>query len=343
MQLSEHDLKQLDEETIRSLQAEKLRTLSLKLLADLKEARDRLNQSPDNSSRPPSSRAPWEGADTEPQDDGRGRRRRTARGRARRRGRGANERSVNRAGRQKGLGAGTDKAHEKESGQAGKAQGAPGYGRTVELAVTAERTHRPHECALCAQSLPPDAPQQAYTGRYEIDITPPSSGAPGLELTHTLHRYVECQCGCGHWTRAEPGRCAGRRGLDGGADRVAPGRPRSGEPDLRPEPAPAPVRAHASGSSCTTGSKWTLCTATINQCIHEAGRAVEPVVTERDRGGGTPGGTGVRRRDRLERARDALMAVGVHLRHGEPVRGGPAYPGGGCARARRAVRPLADE
>ena len=70
MQLSEHDLKQLDEETIRSLQAGALCTLSLKLLADLKEARDRLNQSPDNSSRPPSSRAPWEGADTEPQDDG---------------------------------------------------------------------------------------------------------------------------------------------------------------------------------------------------------------------------------------------------------------------------------
>jgi hypothetical protein len=40
MQLSKHDLKQLDEETIRSLQADSLRTLSLKLLADLKEAHD---------------------------------------------------------------------------------------------------------------------------------------------------------------------------------------------------------------------------------------------------------------------------------------------------------------
>ena len=70
MQLSEHDLKQLDEETIRSLAAENLCTLSLKLLADLKEARDRLNQSPDNSSRPPSSRAPWERASSDAQDDG---------------------------------------------------------------------------------------------------------------------------------------------------------------------------------------------------------------------------------------------------------------------------------
>ena len=70
MKLSEHDLKQFDDETIRSLPAEILRTLSSKLLADLKEARDRLNQSPDNSSRPPSNRAPWERADSEPQDGG---------------------------------------------------------------------------------------------------------------------------------------------------------------------------------------------------------------------------------------------------------------------------------
>ena len=32
----------------------------MRLLADLREARKRLNQGPTNSSRPPSSRAPWE-------------------------------------------------------------------------------------------------------------------------------------------------------------------------------------------------------------------------------------------------------------------------------------------
>jgi hypothetical protein len=49
MQLNDHDLKQLDEERVRSLTVESLCILSLKLLADLKEARDRLNQSPENS------------------------------------------------------------------------------------------------------------------------------------------------------------------------------------------------------------------------------------------------------------------------------------------------------
>ena len=43
--------------------------LCLKLLADTKEKTERLNQNPSNSSRPPSTRAPWEKA-TETSRDG---------------------------------------------------------------------------------------------------------------------------------------------------------------------------------------------------------------------------------------------------------------------------------
>ncbi len=57
MHLNDHCLRQLDEAYIQSLDPEALRGLSLRLLADLKEARDRLNQGPENSSRPPSSAA----------------------------------------------------------------------------------------------------------------------------------------------------------------------------------------------------------------------------------------------------------------------------------------------
>ena len=60
MHLSDHSLCQIDDAYIRSLDPEALRVLLVKLLEDLKEARDRLNQGPENSSRPPSSRAPWE-------------------------------------------------------------------------------------------------------------------------------------------------------------------------------------------------------------------------------------------------------------------------------------------
>ena len=176
MQLSEHDLKQLDEETIRSLQARPLRTLSLKLLADLKEARDRLNQSPDNSSRPPSSRVPWEGADTKPQDDGEAE--------------GADPQEAGQdieEGEQtndpatgpednKGSEQEQTKPTKKTPGKPGKREGAKGYGRGVELAVTAEHTHRPNECALCAQALPPDAPQKSVSFRQAC-MTPGSSAA----------------------------------------------------------------------------------------------------------------------------------------------------------------------
>ena len=57
MQLSNHDLSQLSEEELLNLSEEELRRLSIKLLTDLKEARERLNQNSHNSSRPPSSEA----------------------------------------------------------------------------------------------------------------------------------------------------------------------------------------------------------------------------------------------------------------------------------------------
>ena len=50
---------------LEKLPEDKLRQVSGRMLQDLKEARDRLNQTPDNSSRPPSSRAPWEKGQTE--------------------------------------------------------------------------------------------------------------------------------------------------------------------------------------------------------------------------------------------------------------------------------------
>ena len=63
MLLSRFDLSQLDEDYLAHLPEERLRSLSAKLLADLKAAHERLDQNPNNSSRPPSSRAPWERAD----------------------------------------------------------------------------------------------------------------------------------------------------------------------------------------------------------------------------------------------------------------------------------------
>ncbi len=59
MRLSDHDLLQLTEEELLELPEGVLCRLFVKLLYDLKEARERLRQTSRNSSRPPSSDQPW--------------------------------------------------------------------------------------------------------------------------------------------------------------------------------------------------------------------------------------------------------------------------------------------
>ena len=59
MLLSDYDLRQIDEIYLKSLSSDEVLGVSIRLLHDLKEARERLNQNPSNSSRPPSSRDPW--------------------------------------------------------------------------------------------------------------------------------------------------------------------------------------------------------------------------------------------------------------------------------------------
>lgn len=65
MIFDDHDLRQINQAYIESLDSETAKKLASKLLEDLKEARERLNQNPNNSSRPPSSTEPWIIADFE--------------------------------------------------------------------------------------------------------------------------------------------------------------------------------------------------------------------------------------------------------------------------------------
>ncbi|MDS4055624.1 DUF6444 domain-containing protein, partial [Accumulibacter sp.] len=53
--LPDHDLRQLDRDALSRLEEKAVRPLAERPLADLKEARDRLNQNSRNSSRPPGS------------------------------------------------------------------------------------------------------------------------------------------------------------------------------------------------------------------------------------------------------------------------------------------------
>jgi hypothetical protein len=203
MILSDHDLRQIDGEYLGALPPDKLVEVSVKLLQDLKEARDRLNQTPQNSSRPSGSYAPWEGSivskgspvlereEAETEAAGAGEEKKSKRGR-RRRSRGQGKQTKRKRGKQKG---------------------ATGHGRKVELEVTGVEIHRAEQCAACGEQLGGlvEAEFEARTGLYVIEL---EMGEPGLAVSHVKHLYGDSRCSCGHVTRTEPGRCEAEEGWE---------------------------------------------------------------------------------------------------------------------------------
>ncbi len=281
MQLSDHDLKQLDEEYLRSLSAEPLRTLSSKLLSDLKEAHDRLNQNPSNSSRPPSSRAPWEKGEEPTQDDGEDDD--APQDTASDTDADADRKHEDEAGKGKQDKEQSDpkqtQSRDTKRGRPGRREGAPGHSRTQQLPIDAECVHHPETCCGCSAVLDDACEQRAYTARYEIDLVRPDNGGNGLILVQTKHIHIESQCACGHWTRAQPGRCSPEAGWA-----VELTEWHLAGPLLVSFICALAMRQRLSRARIQEflhdwlGLK--LGVATINQCIHEAGRAVEPVVED---------------------------------------------------------------
>ncbi len=202
MHLSEHSLRQLDRAYLDALDEAALRGLSAKLLDDLKEARDRLNQGPSNSSRPPSSRAPWDRpgggqesdadaeADAEAADGDR-----------------EPEPVEPPAAEAKPAEAKPAEAKPAQTPAArkpGKQPGAPGIGRTQVFQAHEERPHYPEVCAGCSRPLE-RAGAVAYTGFQAVDLHWDEPARPGLTLWVVDHRHYEISCPCGHRTRAVAG------------------------------------------------------------------------------------------------------------------------------------------
>jgi transposase len=195
MKLDRHDLQQLDEDALRRLPEAALRALSATLLADLKEAYERLHQTPTNSSRPPGSRAPWErhppvaasAADAKPPpaDD-----------------------PPSESPAATDAAAAAAGANKKEPSapprRPGKQRGAPGVGRTQRFTAHTTAVHRPPCCAVCGGALAADAPAVCYTAFQALDLQWDDPARPGLHLLVIDHQYVEVTCRCGHHTRAHP-------------------------------------------------------------------------------------------------------------------------------------------
>jgi hypothetical protein len=193
MPLSDHSLRQIDAEYVRSWGADELRDLSLRLLADLKEARERLNQGPTNSSRPPSSRAPWEHGEVSPpphepetpQDEAE-----------------STEAPLIEAEPAKTRPAEVQPCEAKPARKAGKQPGAPGMGRIQGLQAQELSPHYPQVCAGCGRPLTAGTNAVAYTGFQALELRWGTLADPGLRRWVVDHRYYEILCDCGHRTRA---------------------------------------------------------------------------------------------------------------------------------------------
>jgi hypothetical protein len=157
-------LKQLNREYFASLSSEQLLNLAEKLLNDLRDARDRQNQTPQNSSRPSGSYAPWEQAqfsDGQEQTDDTG----------------SNENTEDKQSEngipvvESGAEDRENKPEPQKNRKPGKQVGAQGFGRTVELPITGTEVHKAEQCAGCGKEFEKDAPFERRTGSYTLDIT----------------------------------------------------------------------------------------------------------------------------------------------------------------------------
>ena len=213
VQLSRFDLSQLDEGYLAKLPEAQLRALSAKLLADLKAAHERLDQNPRNSSRPPSSQAPWErGASAEGGDDApelQGRATEAAPAPASAPSTEADPEVEQPAQPQAEACAPSTADEASAARRPGQRPGAPGHGRTQCLATGQVVEHHPTHCARCEAALPEAGASVCHHAHHVIDLRPLVAERHALELMQTQHRYHVLTCACGHTTRAEPGHTPG--------------------------------------------------------------------------------------------------------------------------------------
>jgi len=101
----------------------------------------------------------------------------------------------------------------------GRRVGACGHGREQKLVPTRTQEHRALSCAACGQTLPSDAPAQAWTGWDTLEMLPlggldgvggaahatePSAPSVlGVRIEVTRHLLMQQRCACGHTTRAQ--------------------------------------------------------------------------------------------------------------------------------------------
>jgi hypothetical protein len=253
MRLKPRDLEQLTDERLPALgEAEARRLLGI-ALADLREALDRLNQGPGNSSRPPGSQAPFE------------------------RGRSADKKAAP-EGPEPLEAVQHPETAPSDKKPPGRQVGMAGHSWQLDLPVTGDVDHRPTSCLVCADALPAEA-FVATGGHYVLDLERADTML-GLAVTHVKHRYGTLICPrCGHVNDSTPPSLAADplwQAELSAWHRVGP--------LLASLIVFLHLRMHGSYARIQEFlAEWlgiNLSTATLNRTVQEMGRALEPVEEE---------------------------------------------------------------
>ena len=223
--LSDHDLKQMSEDWQGRQPEPVVRSLLKRTLDELRVARDRLNQNPNNSSRPSGSMAPWRRSDDlskavtplaeDPQEQDCDEVTEDAQNTstaATRKTNGTQDSSAEPTDTDAPTKAVVTPEAEAPSPpppkRAGRAKGAPGYGRMQKLAPTKFQEKHPTDCAACQRVFTLTDPAQAWTAWDTLELCelgqdPANPHQLGLYIEVTRHVLTRKCCPCGHTTRAE--------------------------------------------------------------------------------------------------------------------------------------------
>jgi transposase len=303
--LSDHDLKQMDEAWQGGQPEPVVRGLLRRALEDLRLARDRLNQTPSNSSRPSGSMPPWQRGtgdtsgdalgDTPPPGDQDGPPGQAGEAQADPSAKPPAEPTPPDASAPDAPpdAAACVQAPAAPRGRPGRRVGAPGHGRQQKLEPTHTQEYRPLCCAACQQALPTDGEAQAWTAWDTLEMVrlsdPQHTGcnapvsdpaAPlelGLHIKVTRHRLMQQRCACGHTTRAEAARAAD--------DAAWPGVPISQQRLLGPRLAAAVVHLcvrmrlprRMVSELLLEWFGLEISPALVDQTVHQAARSVAPL------------------------------------------------------------------
>jgi len=264
--LSIPELTQYDRADLSDLPRKELEDLAWRFRELLRSLANRLGEDSTTSSRPPSSDDPYRrDPRREPAPAGQG-------------GADAAEQDVAAAAdNQIKDNAGKDKTPAKRPG---KRPGMPGHWRRQPIVVSRQVEHVPMVCEACQAALGAERKGRQVSAHHVFEL---DRGEMGLQVTASKHRYFAAGCVCGHETVASPGvglrsQIEGRKRDLQLSERCLVG------PTLAIFIAALALRFRLSRLKVQEFLlDWLgleLGVATINRCIHEFGRASEPVVEE---------------------------------------------------------------